>query len=221
MTTIEALRQHPQFEQLRAWLQADPSSLPQVLQGFGASNPAVAQAIEANLPAFIAMMQEPALPVAPVASAGMPGVPAMPGGMPSMPGVPAMPGGMPNPQQMLQMLQMVNGLPEEQRNALLQATGLNAEQLQQLQQMAPMLQQATQQGGGMPPGPRPGQIQLTQDEVDAVERLAELGFEKHDCLQAYMACDKNFELAANFLLTNPPEPMDLEPPAGSPPPGGQ
>jgi hypothetical protein len=70
--------------------------------------------------------------------------------------------GMPNPQQMLQMLQMVNGLPEEQRNALLQATGLNAEQLQQLQQMAPMLQQEMQQGGGMLPGPPPGQIQLTQ-----------------------------------------------------------
>ena len=73
-----------------------------------------------------------------------------------------MPEGIPNPQHMLQMLQMVNGLPEEQRNALLQATGLNAEQLQQLQQMAPMLQQAMQQGGGMLPSPPPGQIQLTQ-----------------------------------------------------------
>ena len=54
---LDALRAHPNFEQLRAQLASNPDSLPQVLQAFGASNPEIAQAIQSDLPGFIAMMQ--------------------------------------------------------------------------------------------------------------------------------------------------------------------
>ncbi|ORY29622.1 hypothetical protein BCR39DRAFT_531228 [Naematelia encephala] len=44
------------------------------------------------------------------------------------------------------------------------------------------------------------QVNLTQDEAAAVERLEQLGFDRNVVLQAYMLCDKNEELAANFLF---------------------
>ncbi|WVQ95488.1 UV excision repair protein Rad23 [Kwoniella sp. CBS 9459] len=49
-------------------------------------------------------------------------------------------------------------------------------------------------------GPQVMQVNLTQDEAAAVERLEALGFDRQMVLQAYMLCDKNEELTANFLF---------------------
>lgn len=43
-------------------------------------------------------------------------------------------------------------------------------------------------------------IQVTKEEFEAIKRLKELGFSEAEAAQAYMAFDKNEELAANWLF---------------------
>jgi len=51
-------------------------------------------------------------------------------------------------------------------------------------------------------------IPVTEEERDAIERLTRLGFHRDECIQAYFACDKNEELAANLLFDIPDEPEE-------------
>lgn len=117
-------------------------------------------------------------------------------------------GGMPNPMQLIQMIQ---SLPPDQRAAAAQSLGMTPEQLQAFGQMMASLPPDQMQrlmgdaarvaggggGGGAPPA---NAIRLTQEEMNAVNRLMELGFSQQDAAAAYLACDKNEALAANLLM---------------------
>lgn len=55
-------------------------------------------------------------------------------------------------------------------------------------------------GGGEIGNPQPGVIQVTLEEKEAIDRIASMGFDKRDAIEAYLACDKNEEFALNYLL---------------------
>lgn len=51
-------------------------------------------------------------------------------------------------------------------------------------------------GGGVPPG----SISVSPAEMESINNLVQLGFTKERAAEAYFACDKNEEMAANFLF---------------------
>ena len=52
-------------------------------------------------------------------------------------------------------------------------------------------------GSGQVP---PGSISVTPAEMESINNLVQLGFTKERAAEAFFACDKNEEMAANFLF---------------------
>jgi UV excision repair protein RAD23 len=210
---LEALRSHPQFDALRRLVQSNPAMLQAVLSQIGQQQPELLTAINANQSAFLEMMNEPvvdapAAPVAPVLPRAGAGGAANP--FASVPGMEALG----NPVQLAQMLQ---GMPPQEQQAMAQMMGMDVTQLQhlaqmigamppeQVQQHMNMAMQQQGLGGLMGRGGGGGVggaqvLRLSEEEMAAVDRLTEMGFDRSEAAQAYLACDKNEALAANLLM---------------------
>lgn len=210
---LAALRNHPQFDALRRLVQSNPQALQAVLSQIGEQQPSLLQEINANQPLFLQMMNEP-VSDAPAAPAPPPNTSSTQGS--SQPGAPggsrlgSMLGGGANPAQMAQML---SGMNPTELNEMAAMMGLTPEQLtataRMIGQMPPeqfqdFVSQALQQEGsmGMDGGVMPGQhvLRLSEEEMAAVDRLTEMGFDRSEAAQAFLACDKNEALAANLLM---------------------
>ncbi len=110
--------------------------------------------------------------------------------------------------QFQQLRQVVQQQPQ-MLEPILQQLGAGNPQLAQLIAQNPeqFLSLLGESGGDddapLPPGAQA--IAVTEEERDAIERLCRLGFDRDQAIQAYFACDKNEELAANFLFDQPDE----------------
>ncbi|GAU90347.1 hypothetical protein RvY_02775 [Ramazzottius varieornatus] len=138
---LSFFRNSPQFREMRAMIQQDPSLLSRMLQDIGQSNPRLFQAIRDHQAEFIGMMNAPL----PAESA----TPAAPSASPSA---------------------AVGGA-------------------------AGTAQRPVAAGGVAAPAMR-----LSPEDREAVERLKSLGFLEAAVIEAYFACDKNEQHAANFLF---------------------
>merc|ERR1719199_318303 len=111
---------------------------------------------------------------------------------------------------------MMQQNPQMMQQVLAQVAQTNPELLPMLQQnpeaLMQILAQMGQGGGadmggegddpmgGAAAGAPAATVNLTPEEDEAVKRLEQLGFSRMECVQAYMAADKNEVLAANLLF---------------------
>lgn len=201
---LQNLRNHPQFDDLRRLVQSNPQMLQQVLTQIGQQQPELLQEINSNQAVFLQMMNEPVSETPPTAVRA-PSLAASSAGVGGL--SPEMMAGMADPSQMAQMMQNMN---PQQLQMMANMMGLSAEQLQAVgrmigqmppEQLQEYMQQAMQGGGGDEGLPEGAQVvRLSEEEMAAVDRLTEMGFDRAEAAQAFIACDKNEALAANLLM---------------------
>ncbi|CBZ49753.1 hypothetical protein NCLIV_002400 [Neospora caninum Liverpool] len=100
-----------------------------------------------------------------------------------------------NPAMLPQVLQLIgNSNPQ-----LLELITQNQDAFLEMLQSGQGTGEAGAPGTGFGAG---GIIQMTPDEMEALQRLEALGFSRHQAVEAYLACDRNEEMAANYLFEN-------------------
>merc|ERR1712194_251305 len=173
--TLAGLRNHPQFDDLRRLVQSNPAMLQRVLTQIGQQQPELLTEINANQEAFLQMMNEPIAEASASSSESSPN-----SGSASQSSSSSDAGA------------EIQGIPP----GMMEGMANPAQMAQLIQNMSPS--ELNQMASMM--GLSPEQLRLTEEEMAAVNRLADMGFDRTEAAQAYLACDKNEALAANLLM---------------------
>lgn len=110
--------------------------------------------------------------------------------------------------QFQQLRQLVQTQPQLLQPVLQQLGQQNPQLLATINQNPDAFLQMLLEGGdatgagdlGATPGGQQVQIQITEEENASINRLVALGFDRSAVIEAFIACDKNEEMAANFLF---------------------
>ncbi|KAH8307799.1 hypothetical protein KR044_004460 [Drosophila immigrans] len=174
---FEFLRTQPQFLQMRSLIYQNPHLLHAVLQQIGQTNPALLQLISENQDAFLHMLNQP------------------------------LEGEMGDNAQRIGIAQTPRNSRQQTENlasAILQGSAVadsqrpvaGADNASEDEPNSMATEYNLQSSESL------STIRLTPQDQDAIERLKALGFPEALVLQAYFACEKNEQLAANFLLSS-------------------
>ena len=201
-----ALRTNPDFPAIHAMVRADPGTLPTVIQMLVRSSPFLLDVIQRNQDQFMALFNEP-----------------LPGGGEGHQGMMYDEqwgdhdddddeeygdddddmgyGEDEQVQNDMQMLQVLAGLSPEERVQFAAALGIQPERFQELMAMLnslpPEALEDLMQGDE---GAVADTAELNDAEREAIGRLTSLGFTNIEAANAFLACNRSEEQAANFLL---------------------
>ncbi|CAO3568332.1 unnamed protein product [Mortierella alpina] len=107
--------------------------------------------------------------------------------------------------QFQQIREMVQHNPDLLQPLLIQLGQSNPQMLQLINQNQQAFLQLLNEGND---GEDDGRIYVTQEEQDAIQRLENLGFDHRTVVEAFFACDRNEEMAANYLFDHGHEDME-------------
>ncbi|KAF9123227.1 hypothetical protein BGW39_009155 [Mortierella sp. 14UC] len=115
--------------------------------------------------------------------------------------------------QFQQIREMVQANPELLQPLLVQLGQTNPHMLQLINQNQHAFLQLLNEGNegeeGHPP-PGSNHIYVTQEEQEAIQRLESLGFDRQSAVEAFLACDRDEQMAANYLFDHGHDDMDEE-----------
>ncbi|KAI9101926.1 XPC-binding domain-containing protein [Phlyctochytrium arcticum] len=108
-----------------------------------------------------------------------------------------------NSPQFQQLRQLVRAQPQLMQPLLQQLAQSNPQLMQMIaenqDQFFQLLNEGVE-GGDEEGGPTPQYISVPPEDEEAINRLVALGFDRALAVEAFFACDKNEELAANYLF---------------------